>query len=375
MRTKIVYVVSSSLNDVYWEQVWLSAWSVKIKNPSARISLVGDTTTFEIARNSYRINSFELFDDFISHEFDDATTNMERSRWLKTNLRSIIKGDFLYIDSDTIITDDLSEVDGFDFDIGMIYDLHLGPSTDPELHKWHNWLYKKAYGHEYPIEVPYYNGGVIYAKDNEKAKLFFKKWHENWEITGNKVGFKDQTPLAKTVYELKEPISPMSGIYNCQICNCIRYLHNAKIVHFFNHAWYKPAIHPLMILETYKQIQTKGNIPEELKEIALNCKSQFFIVSPPLGMEVTLFLQSVLIYNILFPFYTKNKKLFNVINKGIHILAHVGWILLGRVYITGKKYINREIGLLHTMILHFELKKSKVNKIKLHKTKATGSLC
>lgn len=52
----------------------------------------------------------------------------ETSRWLKTSVRQHVKD----IDSDTIITEDLSEIDAFEGDIGAVLNMHVLAGTHPE---------------------------------------------------------------------------------------------------------------------------------------------------------------------------------------------------------------------------------------------------
>lgn len=233
MKTKIVYVIVSSLNDVYWEEGWVSAWSARYHNPEAHIALVCDKESLEVAEESYRKKSLELFDEKITVDFDDGIVQKQRSRWMKTNLREYVKGDFLFIDTDTVITDKINEIDDWDIDIGMVNNEHRRHNqTDFNVH-----LYEMAYGQKLPFDIPYYNSGIIFAKDTEKVHTFFQKWHQNWQELGSLLHYTDQTSLTKTNMELGRPVSEISGIYNCQISYSITYLHLAKIMHYFHNWW------------------------------------------------------------------------------------------------------------------------------------------
>ena len=321
MRTKIVYVVTSSVEDIYWEYTWLSVWSLKQHNPSACAVIICDDDTLDSAKKSYRANSLELFDEIVPVRFGSDISNKVRSRWLKTNLRNLIQGDFLYVDSDTIITDSLSEIDDFDFDIGMVYSMHTYPNPLPQVFKW----YKEAFNEELPPDAHYYNGGVIYAKDSESAKLLFNSWHKNWKLAGNKVGYSDQPALAKAILEQGNPVHELPGIYNCLACVGIRYLQKAKIMHFLHKPYFIPTVvHPFMQEETYQKIKKCKDIPEEIKKLALNCKSEFTTVSAPLGINEANFLRSTVIHDFLYPIYNKKRSLFNHIDKMTSLL--LSWL-------------------------------------------------
>ena len=202
--------------------------------------------------------------------------------------------------------------------------MHSYPCPTPQFFQ----AYKVAYGEELPSDAHYYNGGVIYAKDNDVVKCFFDSWHKNWELAGDKVGFTDQTPLAKTVLEKGNPVHALSGVFNCQVCDGIKYLHEAKIVHVFNNPWFLPTvIHPFMLKETYQKIQKHEGLPEEIKQLAINCKSEFTEVSAPIGLNEGYFLRSTIVYSFLYPLYVKKKRLFLMLDKLTSFSLHyILWI-------------------------------------------------
>ena len=52
-------------------------------------------------------------------------TNTERSRLIKTAIPDYVREDFLYIDCDTIICDDLSGIEQYPYDIAGVLDGHV----------------------------------------------------------------------------------------------------------------------------------------------------------------------------------------------------------------------------------------------------------
>ena len=234
MKTKFLYVVISTIDDVYFEQVWVSAWSLKKYNSSAAITILTDCETLNTINNTLRKNALSLFDEIVEHKFEHGVSNKVRSRWLKTNMRNLVKGDFLFLDSDTLVQDSLSEIDNFKCNIGMVLDLNRKLTNDR-----HSSFIKKrhieVFGVEYNPNVDYYNSGVIYAKDNSENREFFNQWFENWKFSTEKNGLiLDQPSLAKTNIDLGGVIESIGGEYNCQILSSIEYIYSAKIFHFFN---------------------------------------------------------------------------------------------------------------------------------------------
>jgi len=311
MNTKVVYVVVSVPTDIYLEQTWVSMWSLKHYNPEAHVTLVMDNDTHQnICDNVNRRGIFEFVDEIICLPFEKGVSGKERSRIIKTTLRQIIKGDFLFIDSDTIVTNSLKEVDSFNCHIGMVYDLHCKLSEYP----FENLIRRESrylYGQKLQAEVDQFNSGVIYAKDDEEAHDFYNKWKENWQRVKQMTNFRDQPSLIKTCEEMPHVVEPLSGVYNCQIVISIAYLYDAKIIHFFNNTWKKSCISPFLSQNFYLEIKKSGSIVESQKEMILNCKSAFYTPTMPVTMEEVQLSRSDLYLTIL-KIYQSHKLLFNL---------------------------------------------------------------
>jgi hypothetical protein len=111
----IVYAVTSGGRDAYSVATRVSATSVRVTNPNARIVIVCDSASAE---------SMERVGDPLLSEVDDwivcstpAGDSAYRSRFVKTSLRNLIEGRFLFLDGDTLVRDDLSEVFSLSCDV------------------------------------------------------------------------------------------------------------------------------------------------------------------------------------------------------------------------------------------------------------------
>lgn len=230
MNTKLVYVLVSSEEDYYYEMVMLSLYSFRIYHPKEPVEVVMDEETYlQLQRN----NALLLQDAKpvvvpISQEFNV----MQRSRYLKTHLREIVEGDFLYIDSDTIICSPLDDIDRIDADMGMVLDMHR---HDSFVSKTVVELNKRA-GMGYTGNRPYYNGGVALVKDTPKVHDLFESWHRLWKKSVQNGVSKDQPALCQANVDLGFPITEIPGVWNCQINWGGRfcYLVQAKILHYYN---------------------------------------------------------------------------------------------------------------------------------------------
>lgn len=284
MKTKIVYALISSEKDIYTEQNWVSAWSLKYFNPESHCILITDKETLEGIKTDYRKDFLNYIDETITVPFDTCVSNKERSRIIKTSLRELVKGDFLFIDSDTIITESLEEIDSCQYHIGMVYDLHNKLSEYPFETIIRDWN-KDLFGVDLKNNTDQYNSGVIYSKDEPITHVFFKRWHENWVKAKEKADFKDQPSLLLTCDEMPGVVEPLDGIWNCQIMISIAHLHKAKIIHFFNTQWKRTFISPFFGKDFYTNMKQTHELTDDMKRMILNCKSEFTTPSMPVMLS------------------------------------------------------------------------------------------
>lgn len=265
MKTKIVYVTTCNENNIYLEQVLMSAYTARLHNPDATIILVTDVESEKSicgSRNEIR----KYVDEVKAIKCPDGFNNMKKSRYLKTNIRDFVEGDFIYIDSDTVICESLNELDDINDDICGVLDRH-------EVYKAERYpkdtaMFKKC-GYDFGSEFSYINGGVFFVRDNKLTHEFFKAWYEGWLHT-TELGYPmDMMSLhnaeLKTGYKIKE----ISGIWNCQIEGaCLNYLKDAKIIHYFSMGSRGSTSTYLLRDENlYHRIKKNGNIPADIIEL------------------------------------------------------------------------------------------------------------
>lgn len=232
METKILYVLVSSPKDCYLEQAYISAYSARAHNPSATIVLLTDQDTEKSfqERGAIGVSFPALFDEIVSIELEPSLTPMLRSRILKTGMRSYVKGDFLYIDSDTLIVRPLDAIDSVAGPLAACRDLHCDFPDHP--HRGASLSYCRKLGFDASREPVYFNGGVMLARDQAIAYDFFARWQKNY-LEGQKVGVRpDQPSLAKTIAEMDHPLVLLDDVWNCQMQNGVRYMKDAFIFHY-----------------------------------------------------------------------------------------------------------------------------------------------
>ena len=130
MKTKLVYVLTCAPEGNYIEQALMSVWSARHWNPDAHIVLITDNLTDQLFVGK-RAEILDYISEKIVVPFEDDSLSMVyRSRWLKTSVRQLIKGDFLFIDCDTIVCKSLAGGDSFDKEICAVRDSNVDFKDD-----------------------------------------------------------------------------------------------------------------------------------------------------------------------------------------------------------------------------------------------------
>ena len=231
MKTKIVYVLTSAPEKKYIEQALLSVYTARNYNPTANIILIVDDQTKALLTGK-RAEVLKYITDIIVVNLDSEMSMMDKSRWLKTNVRNLLKGDFLFIDCDTLITQSLIGIDNCKHSIAAVPESHL------PIKRFNNYLYDKVnnlsakIGWNIDEEKYYFSSGVIYVKDISENYELFDKWHRYW-IEGREKGISiDQPSFAKANIAMNRPIKILSGIWNCVMYTHETFAYSSKILHF-----------------------------------------------------------------------------------------------------------------------------------------------
>ena len=234
MKTKLVYVLTSTLDNNYIEQALLSIYTARFHNPYANIILIVDDLTNTLFVGT-RAEILNYISEKIVVELPEGMTMMLRSRWLKTSVRNIIEGDFLFIDCDTIITQPLAEIDSFKIDFGAVLDSHLLLSES------NRDIYKKVISNATVLDWnisksdKYFNSGVMFVKDVPQNRFFFERWHSEWKegvILGISI---DQPSFAKVNILFNYPVCEIDGTWNSLVFTQSEFAKNGKILHFWSY--------------------------------------------------------------------------------------------------------------------------------------------
>jgi hypothetical protein len=310
MKTQIVYVLIASDDTLFLEEFWVSLYSLRHFHPEANVTVLVDAPTAELIKKRKQL--YELITDLKIVPVPEEYNSRLRSRTIKTSVRNLIDGDYLYIDTDTVITEPLDEIDNLPIkNIAMVPELH-GPFKKYITYNFTCNDVKRIFDVDVSDAPYWYNAGVTFVRDNTLTRDFFKKWHDNWEYSAFKKGqTSDMRALICTDKSYGYIIESLPDVYNSQVAMSIKYLYDAKIVHF----WHMRKLFkhdenysPFCNKSIYRQIKKDGCISETTSDTILNCKSSFSPFSMVVGREEMTFLLSS-VYTVLGRSYHNSKSM------------------------------------------------------------------
>lgn len=238
MKTKIVYCLISDSKDYYYEQLLISLYSLRKHNPNAEVEVVCDNDTLSTFTDTRR-GIFDYDIHVIPVDTPSDWKKWERSRYIKTHLRSLTSGDYLFIDTDTVICTSLDFIDDIPSEIAAVKDSHVDrplPKLSHCQHETEFWIWRNAEKVGVNIEGLWqYNSGVMLVRDTSSAYELYERWSDHY-LKQLQYGVKiDQLPLLLSNHEMNNVIAELDPKLNCQVSfqegrnNVVR----ASVIHYF----------------------------------------------------------------------------------------------------------------------------------------------
>ena len=299
---KLVYVTVGTEKIEYLNMLRISLASARLHMPGAEIEIVTDEATAGVLNAGDMPKKYSARVVAVPIEGDYNT--VERSRVLKTNLRELVSGDFLYLDTDTIICADLSG-ERPEGSVNLVADAHCLLAEQEDGGEPIRRAARQR-GLDLGGCVRYYNGGVVYARDDETAHEFFRRWHETWKKTRMPNMHHDQYSLNAVNLEMNA-IRELDGTWNCQLTandRAFRYLRGVKILHYLS--LQDAGIYRL----NRKDLMTGTLTDEQISEIIEHPEQQFcaFHFYADDSDEYRIMQQSH--YHLIYRLYTRHPKLY-----------------------------------------------------------------
>lgn len=238
MNTKIVYCLVSNDQDYFYEQLLISVCSLRKHNPHAFVEVICDYDTCNTLQgNRGGIYAYDVHIKTV--ETPKNWNNWEKSRYIKTNIRRLTQGDFLFIDTDTIVCSELEFIDNIDCPIAAVIENHverLLPEYSKCRYNTEHWIWRAAKKANVDIKgLRHFNSGVMYVKDTEVAHRLYSIWAEKYSELLNYGVAIDQLSLVLANFEMNNIISYLDPKVNCQVVTAEgrNMLPDAKVIHYF----------------------------------------------------------------------------------------------------------------------------------------------
>lgn len=189
-RLAVVYCLTSSGGDIYEVMTRASIATLRHTNPGAYIKVACDQETFKVLQDC----SSQLFleaDAVCAFNVPEGGPAF-RNRFIKTQLRLLIDGPFLFLDSDTVIRKPLAYLLQINADLAAATN-HSADTLAEQI-----WSDDQANLDTmgWQVQAPYVNGGVIWYADTPGAHRFAEAWHQNWLANVEQTGrYRDQPAL------------------------------------------------------------------------------------------------------------------------------------------------------------------------------------
>lgn len=289
MRTQIVYTLISSEKDYFLEELWVSLYSLRLFHAEVKVNVLVDEPTKEYMKRFPKL--CDMITKIVAVPVPKKYNAKQRSRQIKTTIRNVIDGAYLFIDTDTVICKPLDEIDKLACDIAAVPDGHLPLS---EL------MFPPTEGikNNFKVDISdseyWFNSGVMYVADNEKTRVFYQSWNKNWTFSCFQKGnSQDQPALSVTNKEFGGLITKLDDIYNVQVAMSLKFFADAAIVHWWHMSFIENQDYsPYFSLQIYKEVKGNGGITPHVEELIRNCKQSFVSPTMPVGKEHIYFLFS-----------------------------------------------------------------------------------
>lgn len=289
MITQVVYVLVSSEKDYFLEEFWVSLYSLRIFHPEVTVKVLVDVATENYMKRFPKL--CDMITDIVVVPMPENFNAKQRSREIKTTIRNVIDGAYLFIDTDTVICKPLDAIEELTCDLAAVPDGHLPLSEC---------MFPPTKSVEQMFEISlsdakfWFNSGVMFVADNVRTREFYKKWHENWVLSCFEKGnSQDQLALLATDKQFGYIIDELPGIYNAQVAMSLKFFADAAILHWWHMSFIENQDYsPYFSLQIYKEVKGAGCITVHVEELIRNCKQSFVSPSMPVGKEHIYFLFS-----------------------------------------------------------------------------------
>jgi hypothetical protein len=229
MIRPLVYVVTSEGRDIYSLMTRVSVASLRISNRHNKVIVVCDPNS-ATAMQRQRDPLLGEVDEWVTFKTTEGDAGF-RNRFLKTNLRNLIDGPYLFLDSDTLIRGDLSDLLSSGADIACAAN-HSKLGLEQQI-----WEEDKATLNAMEWQTRddvYVNGGVMFCNDTPSARRLAADWHRRWFLCYQRTeSYRDQPALNAAIFATNANLEILPLRFNAQIKTAPETAADAVVWHFY----------------------------------------------------------------------------------------------------------------------------------------------
>jgi lipopolysaccharide biosynthesis glycosyltransferase len=209
---KAVFAITSQGNDFYTAMTRVAVASLRLSNPSMLLVVACDAESHAALKQCHEPLLDEV-DEWLVVNTPPGNPGF-RNRFVKTSLRSIVDGPFLFLDSDIFARGDLSEI------FSLVTDIAGARNHSRKTFSEQVWDQDRAtldaMGWTIGNEV-YINGGVLFYNDTEGARRFGVEWHRRWLLSFKETrNFRDQPALNSSIHFTQPRLDVLPDKFNAQ---------------------------------------------------------------------------------------------------------------------------------------------------------------
>jgi Nucleotide-diphospho-sugar transferase len=253
----ICFVLTAKDLGLYPDMTAVAALSVRRLHPQAQIILVTDEPTARaIDRASHALGKIATGIVVRPTGTEDPCVG---ARYLRTILRQLIKGDYLYLDSDTVAVRPLDRGWPEGADLAVARDRNqwgITPLALPGVEKL-----RAKLGWKFRIDR-YLNAGVMFVRDTPAAHAFYAEWHRRWKQALSLGMWQDQFSFNSVIATGTATIAILPDRDNWVTHSTVMLRGRARIFHFFASLYGDEIPASTLLGHLTKRFQRDGTLDE-----------------------------------------------------------------------------------------------------------------
>ena len=207
----------------------MSASAARRVHPDARLVLLTDEPTPARVRQSCP-RLLDLFDRVVSVPLSYPEPRT-RSFYIKTRMRDLIDGDFVFLDTDTLPVRPFGDVFGKAWDVAAVQDRNHHCPVRPVRPHWEAPRLTRL-GWDVRLRW-YFNTGVLFWRDTPAARRLGAAWHARWLEELAKLDDFDQLAFNVAAHDTATDVLELPPAYNAMVTVHPVHARGARVYHFF----------------------------------------------------------------------------------------------------------------------------------------------